>query len=101
MSEPQNRTAKDQFMLRLPEGLRDKVKEIADANNRSMNAEIVMALESWIERPSDIEREKANIDSAIQVALVRREHAEHELSNLLMQARKLVDQLDDTKKRKE
>lgn len=45
MSEDQNRTLKDQFMLRLPDGMRDRIKAAAEANNRSMNAEIVATLE--------------------------------------------------------
>ena len=49
MSEQQNRTSKDQFMLRLPDGFRDRIKEIADVNKRSMNAEIVSALEAHLE----------------------------------------------------
>lgn len=35
----------DQFVLRLPEGMRDKIREAAEANSRSMNAEIVARLE--------------------------------------------------------
>ena len=35
----------DKFMLRLPDGMRDRIKAAADANNRSMNAEIVATLE--------------------------------------------------------
>lgn len=35
----------DQFNLRLPDGLRDRVKEVAETNRRSMNAEIVCILE--------------------------------------------------------
>ncbi len=36
----------DQFIVRLPDGLRDRIKTAADANNRSMNAEIVATLEA-------------------------------------------------------
>lgn len=36
----------DQFPLRLPEGLRDRIKAAADRNGRSMNAEIVATLEN-------------------------------------------------------
>jgi hypothetical protein len=32
-------------MVRFPDGLRDKIKALAKANRRSMNAEIVFALE--------------------------------------------------------
>lgn len=35
----------DKFVLRLPEGMRDRIKAAAEANNRSMNAEIVSVLE--------------------------------------------------------
>lgn len=34
----------DQFMLRLPDGMRDRIKAAAEENNRSMNAEIVATL---------------------------------------------------------
>lgn len=40
-------------MLRLPDGMRDRIKAAAEANNRSMNAEIVHALSSlYPEDPS-------------------------------------------------
>lgn len=35
----------DQFALRFPPGLRDRIKFAAATNRRSMNAEIVIALE--------------------------------------------------------
>lgn len=35
----------DQFMLRLPDGLRGRIKRYAEAHGRSMNAEIVRVLE--------------------------------------------------------
>ncbi|MBY3119950.1 Arc family DNA-binding protein [Rhizobium laguerreae] len=40
-----NRTGIDQFQLRLPSGLRDRIKAAADASGRSMNSEIVRLLE--------------------------------------------------------
>jgi hypothetical protein len=36
----------DKFMLRFPEGLRDRMKQAAEDNGRSMNAEIVIRLEA-------------------------------------------------------
>ncbi|GAB1581724.1 Arc family DNA-binding protein [Phyllobacterium phragmitis] len=39
---------KDRFMVRLPDGMRDKLKAVADANKRTMNAEIVARLERTI-----------------------------------------------------
>lgn len=35
----------DKFMLRLPDGMRDRIAQSAKANNRSMNAEIIARLE--------------------------------------------------------
>lgn len=38
--------AQDKVMLRLPDGMRDRIKSLASKNNRSMNAEIVAQLEA-------------------------------------------------------
>lgn len=40
----ENRTLKEQFPLRLPDGMRDRIKEAAENNFRSMNAEIIYQL---------------------------------------------------------
>jgi hypothetical protein len=45
----ENRNLTDKFMLRLPDGMRDAIKESAKKNNRSMNAEIVVALETFLD----------------------------------------------------
>lgn len=47
MTEEQNRTLQDKFMLRMPEGMRDRIKAAADRNNRSMNAEIINTLDAY------------------------------------------------------
>ena len=39
----------DRFIVRLPDGMRDRIAEAAKANNRSMNAEIVARLASTLE----------------------------------------------------
>lgn len=39
----------DQFPLRLPDGMRDLIKDNAKANGRTMNAEIVAVLERYVE----------------------------------------------------
>lgn len=36
----------ERFQVRLPAGMRDRIKAAAEANNRSMNAEIVATLEA-------------------------------------------------------
>lgn len=37
----------DKFMLRLPDGMRDRIAEVAKMNNRSMNAEIISCLSQF------------------------------------------------------
>lgn len=43
--------SQDKFIVRLPDGMRDSLKRLAEANKRSMNAEIVAALEAHLKRP--------------------------------------------------
>lgn len=44
----------EQFQLRLPDGLRHRIKSVADENGRSMNTEIVVALlERFPEIPAE------------------------------------------------
>jgi len=38
---PYNSRTADKFVLRLPEGLRDRINQVAEDNQRSMNGEIV------------------------------------------------------------
>jgi hypothetical protein len=47
----ESRTLSDKFMLRLPDGMRDRIKAAAEANNRSMNSEIVATLEEAYPEP--------------------------------------------------
>lgn len=37
-----------QVNLRLPEELKEKVAELAESNGRSANAEMVLAIEAWV-----------------------------------------------------
>lgn len=50
MAIPTNRES-DKFVLRLPDGMRDRIKAAADANSRSMNAEIVARLSATLADP--------------------------------------------------
>src|SRR3982750_4352569 len=46
----------DQFPLRLPEGMREQIKSLAEENGRSMNQEILEILrEQFPDPPSDYE----------------------------------------------
>jgi hypothetical protein len=55
----------ERFQVRLPLGMRDRIKAAAEANNRSMNAEIVATLEEKYPEPAvnaeDIAREYREI----------------------------------------
>jgi plasmid stability protein len=42
----------DQFIVRLPDGMRERIRVAAEANSRSMNAEIVATLEEKYPAPS-------------------------------------------------
>ena len=46
MADEVNRSWKDQYMLRLPDGMRDRIKVAAETNGRSMNVEIVTRLDA-------------------------------------------------------
>jgi hypothetical protein len=59
MPAPTNRDS-DKFMLRFPDGMRDKIREAAENNGRSMNTEIVARLEASF-AASDL-----NVDKAVQ-----------------------------------
>ena len=39
----------EKFVIRLPKGLRNKIKNLSEQNRRSMNSEIIMVLENHIQ----------------------------------------------------
>lgn len=63
----------DKFMLRMPEGMRDRLKAEAELNKRSMNAEILARIEATFDRPAlDVSRAVASsIDKAVDITLIR------------------------------
>jgi hypothetical protein len=58
----------DKFVLRLPTGMRDRISKSAEANKRSMNAEIVQALEQLFPPEPDIIDVIDKVHSAIASA---------------------------------
>jgi hypothetical protein len=62
----------DQFMLRLPDGMRDFIAEIAERNGRSMNAEIITALASHIAFFSPDKAVPAGMSEVMNDAMVER-----------------------------
>lgn len=49
--------SEDKYVVRFPDGMRDRIAEEAKKNNRSMNAEIVARLEKSFEEPIQLEGE--------------------------------------------
>ncbi|WP_152967876.1 Arc family DNA-binding protein, partial [Xylella fastidiosa] len=47
--------AADQFIVRLPDGMRGEISAAATANNRSMNAEIVSRLQQSFDSDGDLD----------------------------------------------
>lgn len=45
-----NRQPQDKIMVRLPDGVRPRLKALAAANRRSTNAETILAIEAWLAR---------------------------------------------------
>lgn len=45
------RKSNEQFMLRLPDGMRDRISDAAEGNGRSMTQEIVLALQAHLDGP--------------------------------------------------
>ena len=78
MSE--NRTNTDQFQLRLPPGLRDRIKAYAESKGRSTNAEIVRLLER--EFPEPIYAETHSADLVDQLALLKNGATDESLDKL-------------------
>lgn len=55
----QNRQLEDKYMLRLPDGWRDTIKTEAKKAHRSMNAEIIAAIETAM-RIKGVQLERAS-----------------------------------------
>ncbi|MEE7449428.1 hypothetical protein MRF4_17325 [Methylobacterium radiotolerans] len=53
----------DQFNLRLPDGMRDRLKAEAEANKRSMNAEIIARLENSLNNTDFFEHPILNLNN--------------------------------------
>lgn len=68
----------EQFNLRLPDGMRDRLREAAEANGRSMNAEIIARLGLSFENEENMKRLSARIEKdelIISYEMARREMA--------------------------
>jgi len=71
----------EKFVIRLPMGLRDQIKQLSEHNRRSMNSEIIMVLESYIKQQLVQQMTDANEDGNFQVGL--RQSTESDLGRVL------------------
>lgn len=53
----------DKYVLRMPDGMRDRITELAKANGRSMNAEIVLILQQALDARGAKPVEVVDIDA--------------------------------------
>lgn len=68
----------DKFIVRLPEGMRERIKAAADANNRSMNAEIVATLRQAYPAPDPDEATKEVLEKFYALPIEAQEKFLHE-----------------------
>ena len=54
-----SRTA-DKFVVRLPEGMRDRIADVARAQHRSMNSEIIARLESSLQQEGSLTEDESD-----------------------------------------
>lgn len=74
MSDTPPSATQDKFIIRLPHGMRDRIKAAAEKNNRSMNAEIVDTLDEKYPSPSKLA--EMNINGMFQYMARARSHSD-------------------------
>lgn len=91
-------------MLRLPEGMRDRLKDAADQNGRSMNSEIVHRLDSFDQLKDTIKRYEQEIQKSRQrhdaVARILNEEMERR-REIEAEASKQQSRLEEIQKREQ
>ncbi|ENP0422077.1 Arc family DNA-binding protein [Edwardsiella piscicida] len=68
MSEKFPSQLQDKFTVRFPGGLRDAIAERAKQNGRSMNSEIIAALDAWLGGDRRDALSQENIELLIKIA---------------------------------
>ena len=77
----------DKFTVRFPDGMRDKIAEIAKKNNRSMNSEIILALEKYIESENKIPLMSYSIEQELNLS-----ELESSLRNIAVKFNKIFNE---------
>jgi plasmid stability protein len=73
----------DKFMLRLPDGMRQRIKVSAEAHGRSMNAEVVKALEVLYPDPDKPTPKEYALDPLNQLTFSQEKTLVNELLELM------------------
>lgn len=75
MSEKQTfpSDAADKVLVRMPDGMRDRLKDAAKSNNRTMNAEIVARLEGSFAVEAFPARDQAELDAMLDISMAQME----------------------------
>lgn len=76
--------SQDRFIIRLPDGMRDRIAELAKASGRSMNAEIVARLEQTMEA-----------DDTLTRLVERFDELESQLESLSLDTDKRIDRVEE------
>lgn len=63
----------DKVLVRMPDGMRDRLKEVAKANNRTLNAEIVARLERSFTAEKEVEQ--IAFESGFEASMLREDVA--------------------------
>ncbi|OLU25468.1 hypothetical protein BVH03_17585 [Pseudomonas sp. PA15(2017)] len=75
------RIDKPKYLVRLPDGMRERISKKAKTAQRSMNMEIIHRLSCSFEAEDDIRRLEAALDSALELnRFLRKELAQHQPS---------------------
>ncbi len=60
----------EQYIVRFPDGMRDRIKDAAKDNGRSMNAEIISRLEASFAKPDETEFDEHELSEAVKKAVL-------------------------------
>lgn len=103
MSDERKPQKDDKYIVRFPEGMRDRLKEVAKNNNRTLNAEIVARIEQSFQQSGPISAsdnsvikalEKSNLETHLLNLLSQWHHEDHNLQHYESRLESFLDDED-------
>ncbi len=74
---------RDKFIIRLPNGMRDQIKDAADANNRTMTAEIVARLrQTFGETEPATDTSVADLEATVRILMTELDRLRYDVRTL-------------------